>query len=350
LKTFFSKSEAIKHIVEKDDALNILQEGWTTHKVPFDILPKSIKNSVLRISKFGETHIPLVIRETINLWVTEHPAIVNLLKKQVRTEQEEETIKSEFKLWETDLERKVCQREATLTLLGIGTTAALAGTSIDLIKAAAGSVMKIVGIGSSLLSFPIPAFLFLGAAFTFAGEKKKELHEGTRKEFETYSKGFLSAQAYWNNKDLTPTEKDLICYELDKSLCLQLGTARKELDAHFMDADKRLKQLGEEIEKNLTPAVIAQINDALAPIQYWLQDLEWRVGGLERNVQVLSDRIEEMMKTHLAEYHGIYWRPEDLGLTSSDKGWIVSTEITGDYEVEFVMGGEEGSGKLTSFI
>jgi tetratricopeptide (TPR) repeat protein len=345
LRTFFSKSsryKIVRHVVEEEDAVNIVRRDWQDLQFNYE-LPEFLKKAILDFSRFDNTHVPRLIHEALDRWIREEPATSEILKKQARLDQEKERIRTDLEVLSGDLKRRAKERNETLTLLGIGVSASLAANVLNAVqtiaKAAAGPALL-----SSGLAFPVVELLVVGSAIGFSHEKKRALPEGLKKKFEEYSAGFLSAQAYWNSNELTPTEKDLICYKMDCAIPLPQGTAKRELEAHFMTSQERLKVLGDQLLESLKPDLLEELDEILTPVEEELSSIVKRLASLEADVSQLKKTaaIQDEWRKGANRFFedtdavmGIYRRVEDLGLTRQGEKWLIRGEL-GEPDIELV--------------
>jgi tetratricopeptide (TPR) repeat protein len=283
LNGFLREFHEINHLVKNEDAKSIINSYWDSHNIPPDDIRSPIIKSIISISKLGDTHIPMVIHEKLEKWTESNPTVVEKLKHRTRLREDEEAIASAFKKWEAELKEDLSNYDRLLGMFGLGSAASeLLGTSLG----ATQGVLKVFGISAASTAFvfglPVALTLFVAAALGFAASSKKDLPHAEMKEFMKYTIGFLTAQKYWIR--LTPAQKEVICYELDKKTRSELGTALRELTKHFAvstdpeDPGENLikaieNDLGTKLETILTAKILAEVDKLLAPMEAQITEL-----------------------------------------------------------------------------
>jgi hypothetical protein len=303
----FHEFHVIYHLVKSEDAKRIVESYWNSRGIPPKEVRSSLSKSIISLSKAGDTYIPKIIYEELEAWCESNPAVVEKLEHGPHLREDEEAISSAFDQWEKELEEYLSGYDKLLAILGLGGTgSSLLATSLGVEQA----VLNLLGISAASTVFvfglPVTLAFFVAAALGFVASTKRDLPQTQRKEFEKYTTRFLAAQEYWDK--LTPAQKEVICYELDKKTHRQLGTALHALVRHFdkgtdpeRPGENLIKQvendLGIKLEAILTEKILREVNKLLEKER---EEILRRVESLEVTVSHLRSEWTDPAKQRIA--------------------------------------------------
>lgn len=330
IASLLSEFKTIQHQVTAEDARRIFRFRLESAGFSVQRFSDSPVDSVIKTAKFRDTYIPKIIIDSLVDWSNRNPVVAELLRNPTNSTEEMRAITSAFDTWRDALKESHARYDRLLGILGIGSSSLNVVASylplVEKVLASAGLTLVSMAFPATL---PVLAIMFVAACLGFASSNIKDLPRPLRKSFGKYCESFLSAQHYWSQ--LTTSKKEVVCYELDKTESLELGTAARELEGLF---SRNTETLASEFDAaKITVQLLSEVEDTLSPIREELgrvKAIQEKHGKelieIDSRVLVLEQRQELI---ELPAFKGI----RDL---FSDHSWpeIASTPAWSDVQEE----------------
>lgn len=332
LAGIFADFTEIRHDLKEEDAYNIVaqQLGIKRWRIPgslLEALREKAKFEAFRVGTGKEkerlvaTYVPKIIIETVTKWKAKNKEIAEKASNETWLEEDRTRIEDAFKRWLDEIKGGFKTRRVALGVL-LGSSAGVYSSASNFLE----TVLAKIGLAATatlanFLTLSIPGGFVVSSVLSFLIAKKVERKEKYIKQFTEEQESFLTAQEYWK-KRMLQSEKEVLCYELDKRIGLKPGTAQERLEGRYgyMSQEKLLDWVREQFQPDFEKLP----NERIQEIESLLKEFRAQQEELSRTVQLLES------------LDGVYLNPAPLGLKQQGDNWVIATELVGEPDIELV--------------